>query len=356
MRIDMNLRPALFLAVFLGLFSGCAERGTHPPIIHSLAKTTTHPTVHPTKNSLRISTANLWGVSVLGFDWAEEIDARFGEMAARLSDNAFDLDVVLIQEAWKDSARRALMSQPGVIRNFPHRVDSLEEPGGGGLVVLSRFPIESDHFHRFEAQGSCIKFWEGDCLSGKGVLLTRIRVHDRSLWIANTHLIACYANGDAAETECDQEDPNGRDRERQIIEARRVIEHRVGDEPVILAGDLNFTRTSRYYALMTSPEVSGDPPEIGAARRGSSVARGWVEPGEETVTPNRLDYLWTRAGTRLRWHAIRSVRAVFAEPVRLRSGRHIALSDHPILMGEFCLVRIDDPDTECLALGRDASP
>ena len=52
-----------------------------------------------------------------------------------------------------------MLAHPGVILNFPYRVDALERPGGSGLVVLSRFPIVRTEFHRFDAQGNCFKFW-----------------------------------------------------------------------------------------------------------------------------------------------------------------------------------------------------
>ncbi len=346
-----KLNLALILATAITLLLGCAERGKHPPIIHAVGSTPPPP--RPAETVLRLGTANLWGVSILSFDWAADIDERFAAMAERLSANPQALDVVLIQEAWKGSARQALLQAPGVVRNFPYRVDSLEEPGGAGLVVLSRFPIEAAHFHRFDAQGNCLKFWEGDCLSGKGVLLVRLRVHGRSLWIADTHLIACYAGDDAPETACDQRDPNGHARANQILETREMIETLVGDEPVLLGGDLNFTRTSRYYRMMTNPKIPHDPSNEKGSESETTPRRGWLEPGEASVVPNRLDYLWTRSGRELRWHPIQPVGPIFEEPVRLHSGKYVALSDHPILMGAFCLTRVDDAANHCLRLDGD---
>ena len=120
----------LLVALLIGCVSGCAERGDTPPRIDRLGSTSSETRNH----SIRVATANLWGVSVLGFDWAEDIDARFAEFAERLARNEPELDVVLIQEAWKNSARRALLRHEGVIRNFPYRVDTLESPGGAGAL------------------------------------------------------------------------------------------------------------------------------------------------------------------------------------------------------------------------------
>jgi exonuclease III len=312
------------LLIFSG--AGCSERGMAPPVIETVGP----PPARAEDGRLRVATANLWGVAVLGFDWADDIDERFAAMAEHLAANVPMLDVVLMQEVWKDTARRALLEHEGVSRNFPYRVDIAQQPGGAGLVVLSRFPIETARFHRFRAQGQCLKFWEGDCLSGKGIVVVQIRFGDRSVWIGDTHLIACYSRAGQPETACDQHDPNGDDRWHQIEDVRQTVAELVGDDPIVLGGDFNFTRTSRYYASMKN--------DVG----------DWTEPGEKVVVADRLDFLWTRPGRELRWHALRSVHPIFTEPVALRSGERVPLSDHPILATEICLVRIDDLENHCL--------
>ena len=351
--LSAALAAPLFMSLVIG--AGCAERATDPPIIESVGP----PPRSGSSDTLRVATANLWGVSVLGFDWADNIDERFAAMAERLSANRAKLDIVLIQEAWKRTARRALMAHEGVVRNFPYRVDVVDQPGGAGLVILSRFPIETARFKRFEAQGRCFKFWEGDCISGKGILAVRLRAGGRPIWIGDTHLIACYSGVEVPETDCDIQDPNGDDRRHQIIEARRAIESLVGDDPALLGGDFNLTRTSRYYPLMTTAVIpsgtspSFDAPSVSIA---ATSARGWKEPRDDSVASDRVDYLWTRPGTKLRWHSERSIQPIFTEPVALRSGQHVPLSDHPILATEFCLVSVDDPHNECLPFRADTRP
>ena len=353
MQLDRHFTLPLVLAALLCMGVGCAARGTAPLIIESVGP----PPPDVPGNTIRIATANLWGVTVLGFDWADDIDERFAAMAERLTANQPKLDVVLIQEAWKNAARWSLLENVGVARNFPYRVDVVDQPGGAGLVILSRFPIETAQFERFRAQGRCLKFWEGDCISGKGILAVRLIVGGRSIWIGNTHLIACYSRAGESENACDVQDPNGDDRWRQIIQARRMIEVLVGSDPVVLGGDFNMTRTSRYYPLMTTAMIPSDPANLQEALPEShktESARGWTEPGEKVVVANRLDYLWTRPGTEVRWHALGSVRPIFTEPVLLRSGQSVALTDHPILVTEICLVRVEDPDNHCLPIRPDA--
>ena len=343
------LRPftvRILIAALLCGIGGCAERGSEPTTIESMGPQASDAS----DGILRIATANLWGVSVLGVDWADDIDERFAAMAHRLAENGPRLDIVLIQEAWKDSARRALLAHPGVTRNFPFRVDVAEQPGGGGLVILSRFPIELAAFHRFDRQGNCMKFWEGDCLSGKGVLAARISIHGRPFWIADTHLIACYQRANEPETGCDQQDPNGEVRWQQLTEVRRFVESNVGGEPSLLAGDFNLTPTSRYFAAMTDTTGSANASRTADAVDTVENGRRWTDLGDESLSPNRLDYVWARPGDAFRWHQVESLRPIFTKPVALGEREAVPLSDHPILSTGVCLVSVHDPEDRCLPL------
>ncbi len=327
---------ALLIVIF-----GSVARGTDPPVIEIAGP----PPSSPNKHTLRIASFNLEGVSVLGLDWSKDIDERFAAMAERLGVNQPGLDVVLLQEAWKHVARRALLGHEGVMRNFPFRVDIAEQPGGAGLVILSRFPIERAHFHRFRTQGQCLKIWEADCISGKGVLAVRLSLGDRSVWVGNTHLIACYTAAGEPKTVCDQQDPNGNYRWEQILEARQVIEALAGRDAAIFGGDFNFTRTSRYYPLMTSPATQYQTPLQSLV---TGRMQGWTAITEAVNESSHLDYIWTRPGSEFRWHALEKLHPVLNGPVTLRSGKQVPLSDHPVLATTFCLVRRDDPDNQCL--------
>lgn len=346
--LRFRARSLVLLLLVFPNFWGCAERGTGPPRIESFGGPETQTTLGHDP-ILRVATANLWGVSVLGLDWADEIDLRFAEFATRLGRNLPQLDIVLIQEAWKDDARRALLAHDGVRRNFPHRVDVLEEPGGAGLVVLSKFPIETAEFHRFAAQGRCIKFWEGDCLSGKGVLAVQIKIDEMLYWVATTHLIACYVGDGKFETACDQQDPNGNERMRQISEARHFMEHLVGEAPAILGGDFNFTRSSRYYPAMTSRVIPAEGAKMEVAKDLAHAPGVWTEMGEREVVTERIDYIWSRpgSGAHPRWQAYKAADLIFTEPVAIPDGSSIPISDHPILAVSFCLTHPDQgPEAE----------
>lgn len=300
------------ISIVLPLLAGCASRGTGAPTIEAPGSTSFDPAP---RGEVRVATANLWGVSVLGVDIADEIDARFTAFATRLAENPNDLDVVLIQEAWDDDARRALVEHEGVGRQFPWRVDAVEHPGGSGLVILSAFPIDEVRFHRFEAQGNCLKFWEGDCSAGKGVLAARLRIRDESVWFADTHLIACYQEAPALSA-CDQDDPNGEARWKQVEELRAFLTSLDPEGPIVVGGDFNFVPNSRYHGAFAAGEG----------------ARAWVDPGDDAGDAGRLDYIWTRPGARHQWVARVPLTPIATEPVTAAPGKVVPISDHPILM------------------------
>ena len=318
----MSTRRRLNLAFAIACLSlvHCASKPLQP-VVHAL------PTRHAPKadDCLRVATVNMWGVALPGIqiELASYIDERFTALAERLARNEHALDVVLVQEAWSDSGRQILLDHTGLQRAFPYRVNSLDAPGGAGLVTLSRYPLtDRPRFHRFDEQGSCWKFWEGDCLGRKGVLAVEVEWGSRRVWVGNTHLIACYS-ADRDERSCDRRDPNGSARTVQTIEARRFMEE-IGDGPMILGGDFNFTRTAeRYVDLM---ECSG-----------------WSEPGLAHANPEGLDYVWARSAHGLRFAAEGGdgmpgqMQRIFDEPVRICADREVELTDHDALMVTYCL-------------------
>ncbi len=314
----------------LASVGGCAAREFDQPIIEVIETDLRQPLSK--RESIRIATINMWGVVALGFDWAEHIDERFAALRDRMRINADHIDVLLIQEAWKDSARRDLLTDPKVRAQFPYLVDAVEKPGGSGLAILSRHPINEARFLRFEDQGNCWRFWEGDCLGGKGVLATRIEFGDRLTWVSTTHLIACYTPELEPETACDQSDGNSGTRAAQVKELRSFLETLSEPAllPVLVGGDFNFTRTSRYYVAMST----------------SSHPQGavWTEAHGNQIEPNRIDFIWARAGERTHWRAVIPTHPFLTEGVELPSGEIVPLSDHPALVAEFCPVRTPDED------------
>lgn len=348
-----RVRGAVLLALAcaaLPASGGDGQLGTSPAAGRAAAAGSTSPSFD---GRLRVATLNMWGVSLpLGIDWADHIDARFDRLRDHLRENREGLDVVLLQELWKRSARRRLLEDPAVQARFPYRIDVDEQHGGSGLAVLSRHPIaqQRTRFHRFERCGAWWKVHEGDCLGRKGLLLFQIEVGATRVWLANTHTIACYPEG--SRTECDQTDPNGRYRWDQIHAIRDFVAGVAGPEPVIVGGDFNFTRTSRYYAAQV------DPARRAALQREDDFAdslarhapdRAWVDVTEPGAPPGRLDYLWVRPGDAFTWMAVEPAAPILTERVRVEDGGRVPLSDHPAIAATFCRVRRGEQPPRCRA-------
>jgi endonuclease/exonuclease/phosphatase family metal-dependent hydrolase len=348
---DAGSSIAIPIAMLCASLLGCPQRGTDPPVIEAVAGAASR--IDPARNSLRIATINMWGVSALGFDWARHIDERFAALARRLGRNDRDLDFVLVQEAWKDAARRSFLDDPKVQAEFPYRVDAVEQPGGSGLVLLSAFPIEEARFLRFASQGDCWKVWEADCIAGKGVLAAKVRFGDEYVWVANTHLIACYAGAGQPKTSCDRGDDNAADRAAQLAELRGFLEPLAREAPVVVGGDFNFTRTSPQYRSLIPGAEAASPATATTAEAPATLAietpvsdravrAEWTDPGDSQPNPNRIDYVFGLTAGPRRLQAIRPIEPILTDSVELDSGVGVRLSDHSALAAELCLTDARD--------------
>jgi len=147
--------------------------------------------------------------------------------AARLPAVLRGHDILLLEEAYNDSARTTLLA--GLARDYPYQTRVLGRDSGfrqdGGIVIVSRWPIE----HEFQ-----LPFAElcagSDCLADKGVLYARIDKAGRRIHVFATHLQSGAANGSL--------------RERQLRRLRGLIDamQLPKDDPVLIGGDLNIDR------------------------------------------------------------------------------------------------------------------
>lgn len=207
---------------------------------------------------MRVLTFNVWQLPVVSLVGARRRRAR---LCAALIDRVAP-DVVVLNEAFGLSPavglvaglrRRGYFATDQVGR-FGGRWDSVSGRGGtvsrvvgGGIWVLSRFPIGPCHQHVYRACAT----WTTDALSNKGVAVVGLDTPGGRVWVAATHL------------QSDSYDIRSRVRLAQLGELRDLVDRVVpADEPVLLAGDLNIC----YH------RVDG---EAAAANR---VLRGRIEP------------------------------------------------------------------------------
>lgn len=158
-------------------------------------------------------------------------------------------DVVVLQEAFSAQAETMRSS---LLDAYPHQTPLLGQSCSasfgwtavsgncsnsifvvnGGVTILSKHPITAKYQHVFNAS----QMWTADYNSNKGVALVRVDTGNGPLWVAGMHLQADTtpsARAEAHEVRMDQLD-----------EIDTLVQARTGDDPVVLAGDLNV----EYYA------------------------------------------------------------------------------------------------------------
>lgn len=104
-----------------------------------------------------------------------------------------DVDVVGLQEVFIQKDREFLYSY---LAETPLKYHSEYPSGllGNGLVILSKYPITESYFHRFKANNSWWKVWEGDWWAGKGIGMARIEIEDSYIDFYNVHAQAYRGN------------------------------------------------------------------------------------------------------------------------------------------------------------------
>ncbi len=156
-----------------------------------------------------------------------------------------DYDIIGIQEAFKKKTYKELLKE--LKKNYPYstgKPKNIKSNGifrilrskkliNNGLILFSKHPIEFSHMKFFE---NCKSF---DCFSAKSVLLSRIRIKDKSLDILLTHMQAGSGS------------KNSKIRKEQL----KLIQDSISAYPEIskvLIGDLNIDTYTDEFKYLTS--------------------------------------------------------------------------------------------------------
>jgi sphingomyelin phosphodiesterase 2 len=137
--------------------------------------------------SIRILTLNCWGLKYL----SAHRQARLSEIGRRLATHSPELDIVGLQECWTHTDYASIRQQTSHV--LPYGKFYHSGIFGGGLAILSRWPIEDSNMFRYPLNGRPTAFFRGDWYVGKGVACARIKMPDGMLVeVFNTHLHAPY--------------------------------------------------------------------------------------------------------------------------------------------------------------------
>jgi sphingomyelin phosphodiesterase 2 len=137
---------------------------------------------HPRINIL---TLNCWGLKYL----AKHRNARLTEIGARIAASSPLPDIVGLQECWTQEDYRSIRQQTSA--TLPYGKFYHSGIFGGGLAILSKWPIEESSMVRYSLNGRPTAFFRGDWFVGKGVACATLRVgpgENDFVEVFNTHV------------------------------------------------------------------------------------------------------------------------------------------------------------------------
>ena len=242
-------------------------------------------------------------------------DTRQVERVARMAPHLVGYDVLVLQELFVNAWREDLLEE--LADAYPHRGDLVGRDGArmmpwrqdGGVVILSRWPVERRATHLFE--GTCSGT---DCLADKGIAYVAVRVGERVVHVFGTHAQSVYGS-----------DARGV-RAAQFAQFRAFVAAQgiPRDEPVVLAGDFNADAFSDERDGMLAT-LGADWPEV------VGEVRATWDPAHNALA----------GGRRAQWFDYVLVSIDHAAPVEawnralpLRDGG-LDLSDHYAVHGRF---------------------
>ena len=142
----------------------------------------------PLPAELNLITLNCWGllhISALR-------EPRLAEIGRRLAALSPAPDVVCLQECWTQGDYAAIRRATRSV--LPYGKFYHSGAFGGGLVILSRWPIHESSMIRYPLNGRPTAFFRGDWYVGKGVACASIRFGPEPghvLDVFNTHVSSC---------------------------------------------------------------------------------------------------------------------------------------------------------------------
>lgn len=267
---------------------------------------------------IRVATLNVWALPP---PFGEHVSERMAAIGRHIRD--FEADLVSLQEVWTTSARETLIAA-GQTAGMAHSWHNEASLGGSGLLVLSRFPIDSAQFERYSLRGLPEEVG-GDFYGGKGFVRLLIGTANGPIALLNTHLQARY--------------PKRVQHEYLALRTGQIVQLAVGtlhlEIPVIATGDFNFNETDSGHRVLTgltgfrdlAAESNQRQPTV---YRQNAYRRGRSKPDK------RIDYVFARNGSA---HAVRTrwIRRIFDQAVEI-DGRPASYSNHAGLLADLEII------------------
>ena len=193
-------------------------------------------------SELNLLTLNCWGllhISALR-------SPRITEIGRQLANMNPPPDIVCLQELFTQHDYRSLRRETRQV--LPYGKFYYSGAFGGGLAILSRWPISESSMYAYPLNGRPTAFWRGDWYVGKGIAHASIRfgpgIRD-VLEVFNTHTHAPYEHGPNDSYVCH--------RTAQAWEMAKLLRRASQSGHLVVAlGDFNMMPLSLAHRLITT--------------------------------------------------------------------------------------------------------
>lgn len=197
---------------------------------------------HAPPPEVNVTTLNCWG---LKFNISKLRQPRLHEIGRQLARASPAPDIVCLQEVWAHDDYLAVRRETAAV--LPHGKFYHSGAFGGGLAILSRWPIEDSSMVPYALNGRPTAFWRGDWYVGKGVACARLRYGAQPgdvIEVFNTHTHAPY--------DTDRGDSYRVHRDAQAWQLAKLLRGAAErGHLVVAAGDFNMTPLSPAHRILT---------------------------------------------------------------------------------------------------------
>ncbi|KAI9654684.1 MAG: phospholipase C type enzyme [Trizodia sp. TS-e1964] len=140
-------------------------------------------------SSIHVLSLNCWGLKFI----STHHQVRLTAIGAEIASQQPPFEIVGLQECWTQKDYLSIRRQTKHL--LPYGKFYHSGPFGGGLAILSRWPIEESSMFRYPLNGRPTAFYRGDWYVGKGVACAKIRIGPAQRDVAEvfcTHFHSTY--------------------------------------------------------------------------------------------------------------------------------------------------------------------
>jgi sphingomyelin phosphodiesterase 2 len=214
--------------------------------------------------NLRVLSLNCWGLKYI----STHRSARLAEIGRQIAALDPPPNIVGLQECWTQQDYLSIRESTQHI--LPHGKFYYSGIFGGGLAILSKWPIEESSMYRYPLNGRPAAFYRGDWFVGKGVASARIRFGEGEKDVAEvftTHMHAPYEKEPYDSYICH--------RTAQAWEIAKSMRHAGERGHVVLGlGDFNMLPLSLAHRLI---EAHGGVRDIWRIKKPESALGAWED-------------------------------------------------------------------------------